>query len=168
MDDKIAALRAEIVAEMDSRFIELENILEERYYALLAQRASKKTLEEIVELSVIEHFGVNRRDFRGKFFTKRTRIKREETADSKIVDARGWFMSLMRYVLLRSPYQLKNTYPFYHVKKEQAHRPIFNGAISPQSVRESENRKTLLAISALIKQKAEQEGVFENELFDFL
>lgn len=150
--------------ETEERFIEIENSIENLFYSLIGARLRKPTIEEIVELAVLEYFNVTRKNFLGQSFVKQGRTVQKRTDEDKaVIEARKWFISLMRYVLQKTTYSLTMNYPFYHTRKEHKHRPVFTAALDPVTEQDKKHRKTLLGISKLVKDICKVEGVLDED-----
>jgi hypothetical protein len=151
------------LSELEETVQQLVNDNEELFYSLVAYKASKKTIEEIVEHAVLTHFSVvSRKDFYGKSYKKFGQtVYNFPAEDRAIVDARKWFVSIMRYILLKNTYTLKLNYPFYSNFMEYSFRKDFTGAISPKTEEDTRNRKILLAISRIIKETCLSEGILD-------
>lgn len=153
---------------LEERIVHLENEVNSLFSSLIAYKLRKPILEEVVELAVLKYFKVERDDFLGKYFVNNGRpVKAETVQEKSIIESRKWFLSIMRYVLRKTNYSLGLNYPFYHVREEKKHRPIFMGAIDPKSDKDQKNREILMGITAIIKQVCEEEGILSED-FQFL
>lgn len=153
----------------DKRITDLENDCENIYYSFLASRVEKKTLEELAYTAVCQYFNISIRDlFDFDFKTAgRPSKKDKEKGTDKIISARKWVISITRYMLSRSPHGVKMSYPFYTTKREIEHREVYLGALSPITKEDKKNRDTLLSISAIVKQLAEENGV-SSDVFNYI
>lgn len=169
MSQEVEEIQKQITA-LDDKFNLLVNDVETVFYQLLASKASKKSIEEIVEHAVIQQFNISKKEFYGSFFKKEGKPNaKQEEARPEVIEARKWFLSIMRNILYRSPYFLKNTYPFYHHMIEIRHRPVYGGAIIPKTEEDRKNNKLLRELNSLIKAACLQEGVLdEMKEYDFL
>jgi len=154
-----------LIDNTNQRISELENSVEELFYSLISNRLSKKTIEEILELAVCEYFGnISKKDFMGKSFSKIGNPVHASEEDRNIIDARKWFMSIARNVLLKGPHKMRISYDFYNIKKESKHRPVYESALLSKDL---EQRKILLGISAIVKRICKAEGVLSED-FEYL
>ncbi len=145
----------------------LINDVEDLFYSFVAYRMSKKSIEEIVEHAVIEHFNIKRRDFHGTVFAKEGKRRNFHDESAAVKEARNWFVSIVRNFLHRSPYTLSVNVSFYQNKMEIRHRPIYNGALLPKTPDDFKNKETLTAIRQIIKRLCKEEGI-SSEDFDYL
>lgn len=154
----------EEINKIKQSIILIENNMEELFYSLIAFRVKKSTLEEIVEFSVLEFFKIGRLAFHGKSFVRCGQPINIPQEDRAIMEGRKWFVSIMRYILLKSTYTLKLNYPFYNQKFEFRHRSEFMGAINPKTQKDHENREILLGLGNIIKRICLEEGVLDERL----
>lgn len=141
-----------------------ENEVNSLFYSMIGGRLRKPIIEEIVEMAVLEHFNVTSVDFRGRHFLKNGRPERVKTEEDKsIVESRKWFLSIMTYVLRKTSFALALNYPFYHVRSEKKHRPVFMAAMDPKCEKDQKNREVLLAITTIVKRICEAEGVLSED-----
>lgn len=163
MSEEILNLQGR-VATLETALTTVVNDMEELFYSLLSSRSNKKTIEEVVEMAVIEYFSLNRKDFLGKTFLKWGRPRNGPTEDTNIIEGRKWFMCITRHIFLRGPHQIRSSYPFYAEVKEFKHRKAFLGAMEPKTQKDQDNRIILLGVSAIIKRICLEEGVLDERL----
>ncbi|MCE7039238.1 hypothetical protein [Dyadobacter sp. CY312] len=154
----------EDVRELKESIQLIENGMEELFYTLIAQRVRRKSIEEIVEISVLDFFKIGRIAFHGKSFLRRGQPANIPEEEKNILEARKWFVSIMRYILLKNTFSLKLNYPFYHPNIEQRHRADFLGSINPKTQKDYDNRKVFLGLGQLIKRTCLEEGVFDERI----
>lgn len=151
------------IDELKSKFDLFVNDTDNLFYQILAMRASRKSIEEIVEHTVIQHFKVSRRDFIGTNYAKEGKPKGKQVpANTNVIEARKWFVSIMTNILLKSPFTLRIAYPFYNNIMEIRHRPIYQGAIIPKTEADRKNNKLLRELNDRIKEACLQEGLLEQ------
>lgn len=154
--------------ELEKRITDLETDIEELFYAFYAYRNNKKTIEDVVVIAVMEFFGIkSRKDFFGLTYQKAGQPINLPEEDKSIIEARKWCLSMLRYILLKTTFSLQINFPFYHCKKLQSFRDVFEGSINPKTEKDRENRKKLLGIGKIIKRIAKEEGILSDE-FDQL
>jgi len=159
--EEIRVLKSEVEG-LRRDFDLVVNETEEMFQWIFALKRSKRSIEEIVEQSVLEHFGITQRQFFGKRHTKKgVKVATDET--DNVVEARKWFLSILLRILNRSPYTLSVHYPFYSNKIEERHRAAFNGTENPKTENDQQNRKIRLAIYDIIRRNCRNDGMFYEE-----
>lgn len=153
----------EIIAGLTGRIQELENHIENWFFLAFQFKASRKCIEEIVELSVVQHFGIKRSDFHQKVYDKIGSPRHTNSYDKKVIESRKWFMSIMKNMLHRTSYKMSENYLFFHEKKVVAHRPVYMSAIDGSS---EEAKKTFMEICSIVRQMMLDEGLVKEE-YDF-
>ncbi|MGG7664065.1 hypothetical protein [Dyadobacter sp. BHUBP1] len=155
----------ERIAELEKRVNMLENTVEELFFSLASQRTSRRSIELIVELAVLEHFQADRRKFHTMDFGKFGDASTIPEEDKRVLEARKWFMSIMRNMLHHNSWSMKKNYPWYHHKKEVAHRAAFIGAINPTNPDDESNRLIFKSICISVQKMCLQEGIAAGDLF---
>jgi len=151
--------------EQRLRWLSNDNTIEDLFYVLLSERVDKKSIQEVVELAIIEHFDVNRIDFH------RVKMGKYGDAESipdnirRVAHARKWHVSILMNMLHVSNFTMKSNYGnWYHHRIAFDHRPAYMGALMPCSVEDQSNRDHLLSIGNIIKRMCNEEGLLDERL----
>lgn len=144
------------LADLKQRVMLIENNLEEYYFNFLSLKAPRRSVEEIIELAVLEYFNVERKRFHKETATR--------LSDDNFLMARKWFMSLSKNLLLRGCSTMKKDYDFYHHYKVKEHQPIYMAAVNPKNDADYVHRRTYLAILAIARRMCDEEGIFDPRL----
>lgn len=150
------------VDRLNSKFDSMVADVEELFACLIAQRASKKSIEEIVERAVTQHFNLSLKQFYGVDFIKEGRPRKADGEKREIIEARKWCISILRNILFKSPWTMRMVYPFYNNIIDVRHRPVWDGAVLPKTDEDRANREILLAITTRIKQICKEEGMLDD------
>lgn len=156
----------ETIRQLQERINHLENDIEHYFYMFLSFRASKKYIEEIVEIACVNYFNTTLKYIYTAYPRKRAGRPNSDCQESKLYeDCTGWIIAISMHILMKNTHGLKVGYPFYNNKKELKWRRVIEGALHPVTEQDKENRRTLLAILKIIKDLMKTHGV-EDRRFD--
>lgn len=151
------------ISAFNERLNDIERILESTNFNIYHYMVERKCIEELVELSVLEHFEVKRKDFHEKDFSRIGSPKDEESYDKKVIFARQWFMSIMVNMLHRTSYKMAWNYSFFHQKKVEQHKEVFLSGVNGTN---KKHRETFVSLCSIIRNMVSEERLLD-EGFDF-
>ena len=149
------------IEELNSRLNDVEALLETANFNLYHDRVNRLCLEEIIELSVIQHFNVKRRDFHENVYANIGNPRDQDSYARRVINSRQWFMSIMVNMLHRTSYKMKWNYPkFFDQKKVERHRNTFMSGVEGTN---KENRITFMSLCGLIREMIKEEKLMDEE-----
>ena len=151
------------VAELQSRVLELENIIEGLYATLYSIRVNKRSIQELVEIACIQHFNINRKDFHEKKYTKKGNGLHIPDNEKLLRECQSWFVLIMKNMQHANASSMKENYKFYDRRVSKPHEYAYMSAITGK---DKKNRETLMSLCASIRSMAETEGLLSDQ-FNF-
>lgn len=148
--------------DLADRQNEVEKVLETTNFNIYHLKVQRKCLEEILELSAIQHFQVNRKDFHESSYSNIGNPKDKDIYEKRVIYSQQWFMSIMVNMLHRTSYQMKWNYKFFDQKKVERHRPMYLSGVNGS---DKENKKIFMSICAIAREMVNAEGLLD-EYFD--